>query len=415
MGLLMDLLAAARPAIAAAATVYRSTLVRRTRLVAVTGSFGKTTTARALTVALGRRPHRRLPLNSPVWVAEAVLRIRPGDRHAVVEIGISGPGLMAPHARLLRPDVAVVTSIGSEHHRAFGSLEVTRREKAELVRALPPSGLAVLNGDDPNVLWMRGQTRARVRTFGFDPSNDIQAADVSLDWPRGTRFTVQVAGQRRPLRVRLLGRHQIYAVLAAVTVTIAEGFRLDEVIPRLEALPPTPGRLEPVPLQSGAYLLRDDFKGPLETIDAALDVLAEIPAPRRIVVLGEVDEPIGSEGPIYRRLGERFGALVSQAILLGHSRATRRYAIGARRAGLPAEMLLEAGHDIFRAIAALDNRLAPGDVVLVKGRDSQRLARVALALAGRQVRCDLRSCHARIGCDICPMLERGWRGLKVTT
>jgi UDP-N-acetylmuramoyl-tripeptide--D-alanyl-D-alanine ligase len=248
--------------------------------------------------ALGRDPDA-LKENYFSFVAAALLSIRPRDRHAVVEIGIDRIGQMTRYARLARPNIAVVTSVGSEHNRSLPNLAVTRAEKAAMVRALEPSGLAVLNGDDPNVRWMRTQTRAAVRTFGFDEGNDVWASDVAIDWPYGTRFTLHANGEVRRARVQLLARHMVYSVLAAVTVALAEGFSLDSVLPAIEALLPTPGRLEPVPLSNGAFLLRDDFKSTLETIETALAVLAEIPAERRIVVLGDVEEPPGSEGPIY--------------------------------------------------------------------------------------------------------------------
>ena len=90
-----------------------------------------------------------------------------------------------------RPDVAVITAVGSEHHRSLGTLEVTRAEKSWMVQALPAAGVAVLNGDDPNVMWMRQKTRARVVTFGFGAACDVRADDVRLDWPRGTRKPIR--------------------------------------------------------------------------------------------------------------------------------------------------------------------------------------------------------------------------------
>jgi UDP-N-acetylmuramoyl-tripeptide--D-alanyl-D-alanine ligase len=230
------------------------------------GSFGKTTTTRAVLAALGHdypNPHQKVLRN----LAASILRIRPHDRHAVIEVGISVPNQMATFARIVRPNVTVVTSIGSEHNRSFGTLETTRAEKSEMVRVLPASGIAVLNGDDPNVLWMKSQTCARVVTFGIDKSNDICASDITLDWPNGTKFKLDADGETRDLRIRLIGKQMVYSILAAVAVSLAEGFTLDHVIPALEVLPPTPGRMEPIHLANGAIILRDDYKSHLETID----------------------------------------------------------------------------------------------------------------------------------------------------
>jgi UDP-N-acetylmuramoyl-tripeptide--D-alanyl-D-alanine ligase len=203
----------------------------------------------------------------------------------------------------------------------------------------------------------------------------------------------------------------LYPVLAAVTVALAEGFSLDQAVRRVEKLAPTPGRLEPVPLPNGAFLLRDDFKSPLETIERALDVLAEIPADRRMVVLGDVEEPPGSQGPIYGRLGERLASLTSRSVLV--TSEFRRYASGARRAGLATDGLIDARANLPKAAEAIAADLRRGDVVLIKGRSTQRLDRVALALAGHRIGCELESCDARVTrCDSCPMLERGWDGLR---
>ncbi|MBI4525206.1 MAG: UDP-N-acetylmuramoyl-tripeptide--D-alanyl-D-alanine ligase [Deltaproteobacteria bacterium] len=396
------------------AHLYRTTVLRKSRIVVVVGSFGKTTTARAVISALGGTAPEHMPYNSGGWVARSIFSVRPGQAYGVIEVGINDRGQMTEYARTLRPDVAVVTSIGSEHNRRLGSLEATRAEKVEMVRVLSSSGWAVLNGDDPNVRWMAEQTRARVITFGFGERNDVRATNVRLDWPDGTRFTLHTATEKRSLRVRLIGRTMVYPILAAVAVALNENFSLDDFLAALEALDPTPGRLQPVRLSNGAILLRDEFKSPLETIDAALDILEQIPARRRIVVLGDVMEPPGPQNTIYRRLGQRIAEVASRAIVFTGSNV-RFYRAGARLGGLATEALVDAQGSMRKAIEALESDLGPGDVVLIKGRDTQRLERLALMLMGRNVRCELKHCGAKVErCDQCPMLERGWNGMRVT-
>jgi UDP-N-acetylmuramoyl-tripeptide--D-alanyl-D-alanine ligase len=271
-----------------------------------------------------------------------------------------------------------------------------------MVRALPASGVAVLNGDDPNVIWMKTQTRARVITFGLSAANDVRASEISLDWPRGTRFTVHVGAETRRLCIRLIGRPNVYTMLAAIAVAHSEGLALGQIVPALEALPPTAGRLEPIRLSNGALLLRDDYKAGLETIDAALDVLADISG-RRLVVIGEIAEPVGSQGPLYRRIGERIGEIASYAVFVGGRSGTTLIA-GARQRGLERGNAIHA-KDVHEAIRLLENKIAPGDTVLIKGRDTQRFDRITLALTGRSVRCGLRFCNAYLRCAQCPMLE----------
>jgi len=400
------------PLLSVLASLYRRRMVSGTRIVCVVGSFGKSTTTRSVTIALQREPHGKLFRNCWSYVSEAIFRIRPRDRHAAIEVGINGPGQMAKYAGMIRPDIAVVTSIGSEHHRSLGSLAVTRAEKAEMVKALPQSGLAVLNGDDPNVLWMGKLTKAKVLTYGFDETNDVRASDVRLLWPEGTQFNLHMNGETRAVRSALFGSHMVYPILAAITVATAEGFPIEQTLASLQEMPPTPGRLQRVPLPGGAMLLRDEYKSSLETIHVALDLFSDVRAGRRGIVLGEVSEPQGSQGPIYRELGRRIATIADFAIFVGGN--FQRYAAGAREGGLPNSALFDAGGSVQKAAEFLGNELRDGDIVLVKGRDTQRLERISLILTGRTVRCDIDFCDTRIvSCEKCPMLERGWKGLRV--
>jgi len=395
------------PMMSRLARLYRRTMVRRTRVVAVIGSFGKSTTMRAVAAGLEAPQARSMTANAWTSVAMAVFRIRPAQRHAVIEVGIGGRGQMDQYARLLRPDLTVVTSIGSEHHGSLGSLAATRAEKVRMIAAMPPSGIAVLNGDDPNVVWMRAQAPGRVIEFGFGARCDIRAQRIRLDWPHGTRFDLEAFGQRREVIVRLVGRQMIYPVLAAIAVALVEGVALDRVLSRLRTLAPTAGRMQPVPLPNGAIVLRDDYKSTLETIHAALDVLAEIPVARRVVLFGDLSEPQGPERPIYLALGIRAARAASRLVVIG--RGFRRYWAGARRAGMPRSSVVDGGRTVHEAAAALQRILQPGDVLLLKGRRPQKLDRVRMILQGRPVRCDIPFCDIRsMECEHCPMLERGW-------
>jgi len=371
-------------------------------------SFGKTTTARALSAAFGLGAYWKLEANARTALAQRICRIRPGHTYAVIEVGVNGPGQMAPQAWALCPDLAVVTCIGSEHGTSFGTLAATRQEKLQMVRALRPSGVAVLNGDDPNVRWMATQTQRRVVTFGVGADNDVRASGIRLDWPHGSRFTLHVAGRRYPVRIRLMGWTMVYPMLAAIAATQVEGIPMQNVLPALERLEPTPRRLEPMAMACGGYVLNDGCKAARETYVAALELLAEIPARRRIAVLGHVTEPLGPAGPLYRRIGRLAGRAATTVIFVGTSKLFRTVRVGAVQAGLAREAVLHAGRNLQKALELLPADLGEGDVVLLKGDISQRLDRIALALTGRSVQCNVSTCRMwMMRCDSCPMLERG--------
>lgn len=401
------------PILSWAAENYRRSLVKKCHVVAVVGTFGKSTASRCIAAALGRDPERVSQWNTKSFLAREILRIRPNDRHRVIEVAIGGPGEMAPYAKMIRPDITVVMSIGSEHHDRLGSLERTRAEKYEMVRILPETGIAVLNGDDPYVGWMEEKTHARVIRFGLGERNVVRASNIILDWPPGTRFTLHVADETYDMKVRLVGRPMVYSILAGVAVAHAEGRTLPEVLPAMESLRPTRGRLQPIGLPNGAWIIRDDCKSTLETVDAALDVFSDIDAGNKIAVFGEIYDPPGSPDVIYERVGERLAEVSSRIILIGDEASRQHYEAGIRRKGFPDESLVCVNGDITEAIEVLKRCLGPGDVALIKGSHRQRLERISLSMSGRVVKCLLPYCNVKTSrCDHCSLLGRHWTTSK---
>jgi UDP-N-acetylmuramoyl-tripeptide--D-alanyl-D-alanine ligase len=398
------------PWIVRSGRVYRRTLGRRVRVVSVVGSVGKTTTVRAVAAVLGVKVGRPalLNMNSSIGVGRALLGARPWQRHVVIENAIVQPGQMRPQAIMARPDVVVVTAIASDHWRSLPTLETTRDEKAEMVRALKPSGIAILNADDPNVRWMATQTRARVVLIGESEDAEVRASDVAIDWPHGMRFTVHVAGESRPVRIKLLGTHMILPALAAIATAYVEGLSVDAAIATLANLEPTLGRMQTMPLPNGATVIRDDYKASVESVETALDTLKTVPAQRRIVVLGALTEPRGADD--YRALGRVVGQIADRAIFVGSSKDMRTYRSGAIAAGLQPEMITRV-RDAHEATELLRSELGPNDVVLTKGRWQQALARVGLSLSGVDVQCRADPCpFKRMICDVCPHLEEPFLG-----
>lgn len=385
------------------AKAYRLAVLRRTCVVAVVGSLGKTTARRALHAALGCPERRFSYSNYGASLAANVLRVRPGDRFAVLEAGVDGPGPMARYADMLRPDIVVVTSIRSEHNRAFPSLLDTRAEKVKMVRALSQDGLAVLNGDDPNVLWMASQTRARILTVGLGPDNDVRATGIR-DLPRGTAFTAVLDGVGHEVRTRFAGRHMVFPFLAALAVAVRQGVPPGTALERLAALESEGSRMQMHVLPQGVTLLDDSYKGAVESVYAAIDAFAALPGERKIVVFGGVDEPPGRQGDVNREIGRRLGAVADVLLCLKTGLSGVR--AGAVEAGLKREAVHLLGPDFRLAVDWLERELRPGDAVLIKGQSALCLRRVVLRLKGRRFSCAVASCKAKVpSCEVCPLLD----------
>ena len=311
-------------------------------------------------------------------------------------------------SRTLRPHVVVVTAIARDHWQSFGTLEVTRDEKSDMLRPLAPSAIVVANADDQHVRWMTTQTRARVVLVGESEDAEIRATDVALDWPHGMRFTVHAGGESREATTKMVGRHMLFGALAAVAVGYLEGVPLDEAIARVAAVEPTPGRMQTMPLTNGAFALRDDFKASVDTFDAAFATVAEVPAARRIALIGEISEETGQQD--YREVGAK-AAFFDRIVFVGNVKRLHALRVGAKSAGMPAERI-ERVRNAHDALETLRDDLRAGDVLFIKGRWQQALGRAALAMAGRNVQCRADPCpFKRMLCDYCPMLEQPFTGL----
>ncbi|MEJ2207865.1 MAG: alanine racemase [Anaerolineae bacterium] len=372
-------------------------------VVGITGSSGKTTTKELVAAVLARRHtvfRNYGNYNDRYGLPIALGRLSAEHQVAVLEMACDGVNEIAELAALAQPRIGVVTAVNETHLDSFGSLEAIAAEKARLVEALPAAdegGLAILNYDDERVRTMASRTQARVITYGLNPDADLVAGAVEAS-PEGLSFTVFVKDffpvpgwhGRRKLRVSLplLGRHNVYAALAAVAVGLGSGISLPEALAALPEVSPLPGRLNPLPGRQGVRILDDTFNASLASAQAALEALALFEG-RRVVVLGDPLDlgpglpPGVSPGPgtfaarACRLLGRRV-AEVADLLLVQGDRA-RLVAIEARAGGLPAERILETytSEDTLRSLEA---RLQPGDTVLVKGSIQARMERVVAGL-----------------------------------
>ena len=387
------------------AGIYRRTFLSRVPIVVVIGSLGKTTTRRALQLALAcpERPFSYSNYGSSL--AENLLRIHRLDACGVLEVGVAGPGRMQPYANMIRPNMVVVTAIKSEHNRSFPTLFETRAEKVQMVSALPANGVAMLNGDDPHVRWMATQTKARVIFFGVNPENDVRATDIRFQEKGGATFQVSIGTDRFGLQSKLIGEHMVYPMLAAVTASHVLQVDLAAAIARLAQLEPDASRMQLMTLPNGAQILDDSHKGALESTHAALEAFARIPAARKIVVLGNIEEPPGKERDLYRELGCRLSRFANLVICVGREPMTALRAAAVRE-GMSQSAFKLFGSRIDGVAEFLQTALRPGDLVLLKAASTQRFRRIALQLSGKKVSCRVKYCGVKVSaCDTCPLLD----------
>jgi UDP-N-acetylmuramoyl-tripeptide--D-alanyl-D-alanine ligase len=384
---------------------YRKHFLKRTRMIAVVGSLGKTTTRQAISAALDCPDRNFSYSNYGASLAGNLLRVGRRDQSAVLEAGISGPGEMAAYAEMIRPDIVVVTSIKSDHNRSFPTLLDTRQEKVKMVSTLPKTSVAILNGDDENVRWMAAQTQAHVVFFGVNAANDIRATKIKFNEDDSTDLEIQAGGAVFHFRSPLAGEHMIYPVLAALTVAQLEGVEMEGALLRLSKMTPAPSRMEWLTLPNGIRVLDDSCKSTQESIESAFDTFAKIPATRKIVVIGRIEHVVGKESDRCRELGTRLAQFADFVLCTGDGpiKSLRAAAVDA---GMEFSRIKVLGSRIDGGYEWLQSILQPGDHILFKGAHNQSFRRMVLQLMGKPVACRVRYCGVKVPtCDHCPLLN----------
>lgn len=376
-------------------------LLRRTTFIAITGSLGKTTAKECLGQMLSRdfRTFRSVGTqNAGQLLSLNLLRVRPWHRFAVIELATRAPGELAPASLQVRPDIAIVLGVAPAHIRSYASLDDIAREKMQILTGLKPGGLAILNGDDTRIDQIPVDPRYRVARFGTARTDlQLRACTISSCWPERLSFVAVAGDERVEVRTRMVGEHWVPSILGALLAARHCGLALRRCSKALEEVPPSRGKMEPVLLPGGAVVIRDEYNASPRSYDAALQVMAQASARRRITVAGDMSDCKEKERKRLRDLGRRVAAVSELALFVGKSSHHARK--GALQAGLP-ESAVVCRTLPADAASFLAAELRSGDLVLIKGWTSQHLERLVFEQVGG-VRCWIRSCHKTIQCDTC--------------
>ncbi len=357
-----------------AAAVQRE---RTTKVLAVTGSNGKTTVKTLLHSILRQlgsayaNPGNR---NNEIGLPLAVLDAPDDARFAVYEMGAGKPGDIAYLTAIARPDVALVNNIASAHLERMGSLLGVAQTKGAIYQALPAGGVAVVNADDAFALYFSERLRGvRMIRFGIEAEADISARDIRGGL-QGSRFTLVAPEGEVEVALPLPGRHNIRNALAAAAMALAVGASLAQVRAGLEAVEGVAGRLATHRLRHGATLVDDSYNANPGSLAAAIDTLAE-GGGEAWLVLGDMRELGADEIALHAEAGTRARAAgIARLFALGELSAHAARAFG------------EGGsvHASHAALAdALWAQLGAGTTVLVKGSRGSAMDRIVAALLQR--------------------------------
>jgi len=355
------------------------------RVAGITGSSGKTSTkdlAAQLVERLGPTIAPAGSFNNEFGLPLTVLRADAATRYLVLELSARGLGHIAYLCRIAPPRYGAVLNVGHAHAGEFGGLGQVARAKGELVEALPPGGVAILNADDPRVLAMASRTPARVVTFGCQVGALVRAADVRLDDLGRPSFTLLTPEGSARVALRLHGAHNVPNALAAAALAGELGLGLDGIADGLcAAVARSRWRMEVRQRGDGVTVINDAYNANPESVRAALDALAHLAQDGRgFAVLGHMAELGGSSRASHEEVGA-YAARSGLAGLIAVGEEAAPLLAGARQVrSWRGEAL--AVPDGAAALEMLANLLKPGDVVLVKASRAARLEGVAADLLG---------------------------------
>ena len=355
----------------------------RSKVIAVAGSNGKTSTKHLIDAALcGKLRGSISPksFNNDIGVPLTIFPADPMQDYIVLEMGTNHHGEIRVLGDMARPDIAVITNCGADHLEFLGDLMGVRQENASIIHGLDPKGLLVVNGDDQELLAAVQEYPGKRITFGFKETNDLFASDIHCD-DTGTRFSLN--NSRREVFVPMLGRHSACNALAAIAVGRKMGLKEDDIIESLGVARGPEMRLQWQPA-GPVRLLNDAYNANPNSMRAALETAADLECHgRRIAVLGDMKELGKSSERYHKEIGQFVAGTRKFDLLVCVGQQATLIARAAVEAGSPVDSV-SIFTDSRAAAGAVPRMLRDGDLVLLKASRSIHLEEVAKAITQRE-------------------------------
>lgn len=346
----------------------------QTTFIGVTGSHGKSTATSILGAILAQSASTHVGVGRNVTkdVVKGILGATPGSyRYWVQEVSADRPMAIDHSFDVLLPTLGIVTAIGGDHRKAFGSFEAIAAEKAKLVQRLPGTGLAVLNADDPLVATMAEGCACRVVTFGRAENADLRLLGAKAVWPERLTLDVAYRGQALAVKTRLVGVHWSISVMAALLSALELGASPTACLSAIESLEPVFNRMSLHPGPNGSCLVLDANKASFYGIEACLGFLDGAVAPRKTIVFGTIADYAGASRSHYYKVA-RMALDRADRVIFTAANASRVRRLAAEEfAGRL--FVRERPHDVLKM---LSEDAVPDEIIYIKATRIDRLSRV---------------------------------------
>ncbi len=386
---------------------FRNTLLaRRARMaskatfVGVTGSSAKSTTTNLVSHILSERGDIQALIwgNTLMPIAKAVRASEPNLDFFVVECAVGNKGDMSPIAKILQPDVAVVTLINLEHYSSFKTKSAVAAKKGMLVESIRPGGLAILNADDEHAMAMSTRTTGRVVTFGRNNVADYRVVSAISRFPDALTVEIAWRGGTEKISTQLIGEHFWLSVVAAFATAIELGVDIETIRARCVNFEPVRNRCQPIRVKGGPVFIVDTVKAPWHSLPLALKVIEEARAPRKRIVIGNLSDMTSSSRK-YRDAYRMAREICDEVVFLGeHSHRSKASGEDRKNGRFVEASSVKDAADYVR------NTAIENEVVLLKSSGNLHLERIALAWE-YDVKCWEEKCGYDGTCQGCGLFE----------
>ncbi len=360
-------------------------LSTKAKVIAITGSVGKTTTKELIAGMLATN-YRVLKseknYNNEIGLPMTLLRLTPQDEIVVLEMAMRGPGQIRRLTEIAPPDIAVLTGIHPVHLEFFPSMEALAEAKKEILMGTKADGIAVLNGDDPWVMKIAVDWPGQKIHFGFSEHCRIRSRPPQRLGFEGLQVHIELDRQSLVIKFPFLYEGSVYNLLAACAVALLFSIPIDSIAKVAQSIKPEIGRGELINLKPEIKLVDDTYNSNPHALEEALRSLAKLPASRRLAILGDMLE-LGPQAPsFHREVGKKF-VEYGWDFLFTVGEISQEIAKGAKEAGLN-ENRISSFKNCLEAAEAVESVLQPGDLVLVKGSRAMKLETIVDFLKARR-------------------------------
>jgi UDP-N-acetylmuramoyl-tripeptide--D-alanyl-D-alanine ligase len=374
----------------------------RAKLIAISGSSAKSTTTTLLTHILAGTEKVQSLVQPRIIdeIVDATADIENDTGYFVAEVSIGQVGHLKKMLDMMRPIVGLITFVGIEHHKIYRTRERVAAEKSQIIRAIPPSGIAILNADDDLVLAMQKLAKGRVATFGRDNSEaDYRVTSARAIYPEPLSLEICWNGHLTKVSTRIIGEHFWLPVVAAFAAAIELGIPVDQIVERIASYEPLMDRCQPYRIENGPTFLLDTVKSPWQTVSMAIDVIKTARAKRKRIVFGHMSDFPGNANPKYRDTYSACRNASDQVIFVGEHSHRSKASQQDRDSGRFKQFF-----SVRQASEYLQANCDQTDLILLKSSKNLHLERIALA-AHCDVRCWEDRCGVRESCFVCGLYE----------